>query len=192
MKKYLLALVMVLVLSGCSALDVQTNYDKDFDFKSLSTFTVLDAKKNDGNDFTRSRINKTLTKHLKNKGYSLVKEEDADFYLKFYLNVKISKETKTDSVTTKGIDLMLYCKPTDNAMTSCLVPYSLLTPPLQTNSTTVTTRTYDYEEGHLVVEVMDVKSRDIVWQGIAVDELSELSKNGEIVIENLLKDFPSK
>ena len=36
----------------------------------------------------------------------------------------------------------------------------------------VTTSTYEYEVGKLILEVVDVKSNNVVWQGISEDEFS--------------------
>ena len=74
-------------------------------------------------------------------------------------------------------------------------PYRL---PFDTTTTRVTTETYEYEEGHLLVELIYAKSNSVVWQGTAIDELSGLSTREKklayinMVIENLLKDFPQK
>jgi hypothetical protein len=62
----------------------------------------------------------------------------------------------------------------------------------------VTTRTNEYEEGRLVLEILDVKENRVVWQGIAKDRLSddytqqEKSDYLNKVISELFKDFPIK
>ncbi|OHD98475.1 MAG: hypothetical protein A3E21_00425 [Sulfurimonas sp. RIFCSPHIGHO2_12_FULL_36_9] len=62
----------------------------------------------------------------------------------------------------------------------------------------VTTRTHEYEDGSLVVEIFDVKENRVVWQGSAKDRLStgysqeEKSEYMNKVISELFKDFPAK
>ena len=182
MKKYILAITALFVLSGCSALSVQADYDKEFDFNSLSTFSVNYTHKQDTKDFTRSNISKALVKSLKAKGYSSVSDTESDFIVRFYLDFKQTSEVVSTYETTTTYPLIRRDKQGD------IIPFI---DPL-TTKTEVVTRKYDYEEGRLVVEIVDVKTNSVVWQGIAIDESSILLTDEEKLIEKLLKDFPLK
>lgn len=195
MKKYLLALVAIFVLSGCSALKVQTDYDEEFDFKSLSKFSIVYTKKDDSRNFTRDRISKSLSKHFENKGYSLVPKNEADFTLAFNLDFKKTLHTETNYETIVNYPPIL------NSSGLIVPDTALLNDPLYLQSlnntnTIVTKRTYEYEEGRLIVELIDIKTQTVVWQGVAIDEFRVLDTQEEKkeyidrVIGKLLKDYP--
>ena len=200
MKKYLLAIVSLLFLVGCSTLNVQTDYNEEFDFSSLSKFSVMYNKKDDGKDFTRGQISRALANQFRAKGYISTPKDEANFYLLFHLDVQTKSQVETNYETigiypSRGYGYRL-------TPVTTVPPVYIRDPYLSSldNGTTtrVTTQTYEYKEGRLVVELIDAKSNNVVWQGIAKDELSELStpekKSAYInmVLGKLLKDFPSK
>ncbi len=197
MRQWIIAIVLGLALSGCSALQVQTDYDREFDFSSLSKFNIIYIEKKDGKNFTRSRISKMLSKHLQDKGYISTDKEQADFYVMLHLDIQKKSEIQTN-YETMGMQPRIgyYRRPyMQDGMLSPL-GVELYRSPLDIQTTRVTTRTYDYEEGRLVVELVDVKTNAVVWHGVAEDELSELSTEKEksayinTVLEKLFIDFP--
>ena len=199
MRQWIIALVVGLVISGCSTLQVQTDYDQEFNFNSLSKFNVIYTEKKDGKDFTRSRISKILSRYLQGKGYTSTDKEQADFYVTLHLDIQKKSEIETN-YETMGIQPRIgyYGRP---YMQGAMHPPRGVYPygsSFDIQTTRVTTRTYDYEEGRLVVEVIDIKSNAVIWQGVAEDELSDLSTEKEKsayinkVIEKLFGDFPSR
>ncbi len=190
MRNLFLALVVVLI-SGCSTLQVQVDYDPEFDFSSLSSFAVVYNKKSDGKDFTRARISKALTSHIKEKGYRSVDKGEASFYVSIHLDIQKKSQVETN-YETMGIRPVFY-------------PYFRYNRYIGTSAmlgmepdVRVTTSTYEYEVGKLVIEVLDVTSKAVVWQGIAEDEISSNSspekKNAYInrVVKELFEDFPPR
>lgn len=198
MKQGFMAIMLALLISGCSTLQVQVDSDPEFDFASLSKFNVMYTKKNDDKDFSRSRISKMLEQYFQEKGYLSVSKEEADFYLIVHLDIQKKSEIETNYEILGVHPRLDYYR----------IPYVPGTAPVIYNdpyissldSTRVveTTRTYDYEEGRLVIELLDVKQNAVVWQGIAEDELSDLptqeAKTAYIqkVLDKLFRDFPSK
>ncbi len=188
---------MAFLVSGCSSLQVQVDSDPDFDFTSLSKFYVAYTKKDDGKDFTRSRISKMLTHYFEEKGYVAADKEEADFYLVFHLDVRERSEIQTDYETMNLYPRADYYN---------RLPYRAIASPrvypqpylMDDTRTVATTRTYEYQEGRLVVELLDVRQNAIVWQGIAEDELSDLpteeAKSAYInkVLDKMFADFPSR
>ncbi len=198
MKQWFIAVMVAFMVSGCSTLQVTVDSDPEFDFSTLSTFSVVYTNKEDGKDFTRSRIAKMLTQYFEQKGYAETEKEKADFYLMFHLDVKTKHQIETDYETMGLYPRMDYYyrrpyRPVGPPPPLYVDPY-----PLDGTMTVATTRTYDYEEGRLVVELLDVKHNAVVWQGIAVDELSNLptaeAKSAYIlkVLDKMFKAFPSK
>lgn len=196
MKKWLTTLVITLLLVGCSSLQVQVDHIPDYDFSSLSTFSVVYTKKNDGKDFNRARIANILETYMKNKDYKSVDKSKADFYITMHLHIqkKSQVETNYETIGIRPIRYPLL------QLDPILQPRGIRTPYVRTMEadTRVTERTYEYEEGKLILEIFDVNKNAVVWQGVAKDELStgltQEEKSAYIgnVIEELFKDFPPK
>ena len=199
MKKYLFMSMLLFLFIGCSTLRVQTDYDEKFNFKSFSKFAVIHSNKSDGKDFTRGKIARVLSNNFKAKGYSSSAKNEADFYVLFHLDIQKKSQVETN-YETMGLypPVRIYRHKIVPGRTH---PAYILDPyisPFNATTTRVTTQTYEYEEGHLLVELIDAKSNSVVWQGTAVDELSELSTKEErsayinMVVDSLLKEFPKK
>lgn len=190
MRNLFFAMVVVLFF-GCSTLQVQVDYDPEFDFSSLSSFSVVYNKKNDGKDFTRARIAKALTSHIQEKGYKSVEKAQASFYVSIHLDIQKRSQVETN-YETMGIRPVFYPYFRYNRYvgTSAMIG---MEPDVR-----VTTSTYEYEVGKLVIEVLDVTSKAVVWQGVAEDEFSSNTspekKDAYInkVVKELFEDFPPR
>lgn len=187
MHKVFIAFVVSFIITGCSTLSIQTDYDREFDFTLLSNFSVLYTKKDDGYNFTRSRINKTITKYFQEKGYSATSKEKADFYVLFHFNVKTIREIETTYDTMMIRPRAYYKRGNKVAFMNSPYLFPLFTDPF----VTTTTHTYEYEEGQLNLEILDVKTNTIVWQGRVVDDLSDISKQEQIdkIVDKLFEDL---
>lgn len=192
--KSLLFVILAIFISGCSSLQVSVDYDSKYDFRALSTFSVVYVKKNDNRNFTRGRISKILERYIEKKGYKKVDKSKADFYFIVHLNVTKKTQIETNYETI-GIQPTRFNRgylydPLDPRLNMVDAYY----PP----DVRVTTNTYEYKKGKLIIELFDVKQKEVVWQGIARDELSgefsqeEKSAYLNKVIKLLFKDFPNK
>lgn len=197
MKSWFIALVVAIFMSGCSTLEVQVDYDNEHDFSSLSTFAVVYKNQNDGRDFSRDRISRLVTAYMKNKGYENVEKSVADFYVIMHLDVqqKSQVETNYETIGIRPVPYMhLGAIRPIGAYPGTYVSGAMVMEP----DVRVTTRTNEYEEGRLILEVFNVKENRVVWQGIARDELSndytqqEKSDYLNRVISELFKDYPLK
>lgn len=198
MKKLIFAVLAVIFISGCSTLHVQVDYDPEYDFKSLSTFSVIYTKKGDTRDLARSRIARSLELYMEKKGYKSTKDKSqADFYFVLHLDVQTKQQVETNYINM-GINprLDIYGLPyifsqTDDDHKQALEQNL-------ESDIRATTRTYEYEESKLIIEVLDVKDNAVVWQGVAKDEISETYNHEEMsayisnVIKRLFDDFSSK
>jgi hypothetical protein len=193
MRKWLIILISVLIMGGCSTVLVQVDYDPEHNFSSLSTFNVVYTKKGDEKDFTRERISKLLSKYMQNRGYINTPKDKADFYITMHLDIqtKSQVETNYEAMGIGNIPSMYV------GLNNTTIGEQTIVLALEPD-TRVTTQTYEYEEGRVVFEVFDVKESRVVWQGIAKDELSmeynQQQKTDYInsVIDKLFKDFPTK
>ena len=191
MLKVLIASIVVLIIGGCSSLVIQSDHDKEFSFSSLSSFSVQYTKKDDSKDLIRKRVDRTLISFFEDKGYKSTTKEEADFYILFHLNIK-----KISEVVTNYDSMMIhpraYYLKTNHILNPLMKPYMFL--PFQDDRTRVSTYTYEYEKGELIIELFDTKSNTIVWQSIAKDVVSDISSQEQIkkIVEDMFKDFPSK
>ena len=68
MVKILSLFISMLVLAGCSRLDVSVDYDESYDFKSAKTFVVDSSAENSKNTLFAGRVTNALENELKLKG----------------------------------------------------------------------------------------------------------------------------
>ncbi|MDQ1245426.1 MAG: hypothetical protein QG565_1767, partial [Campylobacterota bacterium] len=146
-----------------------------------------------GRDFDRDRISRLVSAYMKDKGYENVEKNSANFYITMHLNVeqKSQMETNYETIGLRPVPYTYLGPNRPNPLRP--TPMIAMEPDVR-----VTTRTNEYEEGRLVLEVLDVKENRVVWQGIAKDRLSsdytqqEKSEYLNKVIAELFKDFPIK
>ncbi|WP_415396503.1 DUF4136 domain-containing protein [Sulfurimonas sp. CS5] len=190
----LLLVIVAILIGGCSSLQVSVDYDSKYNFKALSTFSVVYVRKNDNKDFARSRVSKVLERYIEEKGYKRVDKSKADFYFLVHLDIKKKTQIETNYETI-GIQPTRF---NNGYLYNPLEPRRNRRDNYYTPDVRVTTQTYEYEDGKLIIEVFDVKQKEVVWQSIAKDELSgrysQEEKNAYLnkVIKLMFKDFPSK
>ncbi|MDD2790945.1 MAG: DUF4136 domain-containing protein [Sulfurimonas sp.] len=194
MKNWFMLLIASIILGGCSSLQVSVDYDPKYDFKALSTFSVEYVKENDDKDFARSRVSKIVEEYIEEKGYKKVDKSMADFYLIVHLDVQKNSQVETNYETI-GIQPVIL---NEGRLYNPLNPHLHMRESYYAPDVRVSTNTYEYEEGKLIIEVFDVKQKEVVWQGVAEDEFSgdmsqeEKSTYFSKVVELLFKDFPTK
>ncbi len=193
MKKLFLWVIAALFIGGCSTLEVQVDYDNEHNFSTYSTFAVVYKNKDDGKDFDRDRIGRLASSYMKSKGYLDTDKSAADFYVTMHLDVVQKSQVETNYETI-GI------RPVPYTYLGATRPYPLRPSGMiaMEPDVRVVTRTDEYEEAKLILEILDVKENRVVWQGVAKDRLSERYNQQEKsdylnnVISELFKDFPTK
>ena len=192
MTKYILTTLISIFLVGCSTLEIQTDYNTEYNFSKLSKFDVTFNKKDDGKDFARSQTSRALTNKFKEMGYYNSSKQEADFYVVLHLDIQTKQQIETNYQTMDMYPNRHYYEQLNHKLNHPIYAQH------NNINTIITTQTYEYKESYLIVELVDAKSNDIFWQGSAEDELSNLSTQKEkseyinMVIGKLLKDFPKK
>lgn len=188
--KSILFIVVSILFTACSTLEVNVDYDPKYNFKNNSTFSVIYNDENNKKSLLGNRISTILIERLQLKGYKKVDKSKADFYFTVLLDIKNKKEIQIyyENIGFSSISRHRVYIPTRRGL-----GLDYYQPDLR-----VRTDTYEYKKGKLVIEAVDVKENTIVWQGIAEDELSKTLSHEErtsyinTIIGELLKDFPSK
>lgn len=170
-----ITLLFILLLSGCSTLQVQTDRDPEFDFTPLHLFAVVSAKKDGVTTLTQTRITEAITQTIQAKGYTPSDKEHADFIMTFHTDVTSKQQVVTDYQTVGFYPYYGYRAP-------MMVPVQ---------------REYNYDEGKIIIDALTPAERKIFWRGIAADELRGLETPRErveyihSVVEKLLESFPA-
>jgi hypothetical protein len=173
--KYLLYTFLFL-LSACSTVQVETDYNPGFDFGTLSSYAIVHKEKADDDTLKNGRIIRALRAGLNVRGYVEQDRETADFYVLFHTRVRSRTRIDTDY---EFVGLYPYRW------------YGYYAP-----MTLRTTRVSSYDEEKLIVDVVVPEGNRIVWRGMATDRTQDFDTPEERiayinrVIASLLDGFP--
>ncbi len=183
-RRCILGLFLVLLL-GCSTIQVSNDYNPSYDFRKLHSFVILYNKS--GESLAKERIVKALTEAFEAKGYKAASKDKADFYVVFHVNVtnkrQIVTDYKTIGVPYYGYGYYGHRHPYRYSGGTAVVPVY---------------REINYKEGKIVVDALDSKTKKIFWRGTATDRLKSLKTPEERweyikeVVTKLLASFPAK
>jgi len=187
-KGYLVALFS-LALTACSTVKVSTDYDQSADFTALKGFNWLpeSAKVEKENAYLNNRImdvriTKAIDKQLAAQGFSFSTAPD------FYVNYSITSEKKTNIRTYDNYSGY-------GPSWGWGVGYGHRGMSLNAHTET---RIDEYQQGSLVVDVIDPTSLELIWRGIGSKRLPESTDAAEMdklvadVVKSILSKFPPK
>jgi hypothetical protein len=170
-KIYLLFFVIV-IITGCSTISVNQDYDPAYDFSKLKTFGFIPITEEAGIDqLNATRLGDAIKANLTAKGYTL--SEQADFGIALFF----TKDTKTNIQSTGYGYGYGYGYRGYGGMGG---------------STYVT----QYEEGTLVIDFVDMAKQELVWRGVGTGALSdspsveERTANINNAVTQILGQFP--
>jgi hypothetical protein len=170
--RYYLLIALALFFTACSSISVDTDYNPAYDFHANKRF-VMAYKPVEGSDtLTDDRIMAAITAQMERKGFTHVKASSTALQVHF----KKSVTTKTEIETDYSYGMYPYGR--RGAM---LMP-----------TTTVST----YEEGKLVIDIVDPSTDKVVWRGIGTDSLDSFDTPAERtayindVIAQIMQNFP--
>ena len=177
MIKKLTFVLSLLLLVGCSTLNVSVDYDETYDFKNVKSFAIDIAASNSKNTLFNERVFNALKNDLELKNYKNSTKEDADLIFVFYVSVKDKQSIHTSYSGYGGY--RRYGGLGGGMMMS-------------------TTNTYEYQEGTLVIDALSPKTKKIVWRGVGVKELKDYdtpAQRTEAVnkaVKKIMEKFPTK
>jgi len=170
---YLLLITLItLFISACSTLTTSVDYDTHYNFEKIRTFSIVHKTKEGENTLTNERIEKALTSVLNAKGLKKVSPENADLVFLYHTNV----QNKTDIYTD----------------------YQMVGYGRYGGMVISTPRTYNYDEGKLIIDAYNPKTNKTVYRVVAIDELPEKKTPQEReeyiqkIINKTLETFPPK
>ena len=178
MIKFLSLLMTTLLFVGCSTLEVSVDYDDSYDFKSAKTFAIVKNSEMPEDTLTNDRIINAIKNDLELKKYNQVAVEKADLIVVFYL--KIKDKSQVSSSFSGGLGYRGYGRGYGYG-----------------GGMMASTHTYEYEEGTLIVDALNTKTKKIVWRAIGVKELNNLetpAQRTEAVnkaVKKIMEKFPT-
>jgi len=178
--QYFTCVFILVGLQACSGITVSQDYDQNFRFTGLKTFTWKSNVNNEyglkDNDLVDGRIRKAVEDGLSAKGYNHIDSENPDFYISYHMTVeqKISNSNVSGGITVGsgsygrygGIGI----------------------------GTGSTVRAYD--QGTLLIDVTEAATGRLIWRGTSTQIVSEHSspeKTTEVVnatVAKMLEQFP--
>jgi len=176
MKTHLVACMLIclgLMVSCATIYDVKYDYDKQTDFTALKTYDWIAVPDQAGmDDLSLQRVKKAVDAELMAKGLKK-RSADPDFLIAEHIGSK-DKVQVTDwgyQYGAHGRYMGGYWGPRNVS-------------------------TYEYEEGWLILDFVDAKSKNLIWRGTAKAEVQNIDspeKSEQLInkaVKEILKKYP--
>ena len=168
-KSSLFILTITLAVSCAPAVKVTIDYDRSANFSTYKTFTVDNFRTN-VNDLDSRRIGNSIRSEMIKKGYA-----ESDNNPDLVVNViSVLKDKKYISATGNGGYGPFGYWVGDNAVA----------------------RIYDYKDGSLIIDVVDIKTNRLLWEGKGNAEMIQQPKNPDEAIgkavAKIMNAFPPR
>jgi hypothetical protein len=164
-------ILAALFITGCTTISVNQDYDPAYDFAKLKTYGFIPITEEAGIDqLNATRLGDAIKENLNAKGYTL--SENADFGIALFF----TKDTKTSIQSTGGYGYGYGYRGYGGMGGSTYVS--------------------QYDEGTLVIDVVDMAKQELVWRGIGTGVISdnpsveERTANINYAVTEILTQFP--
>ncbi len=173
MRKYALLIILTLIFAiGCSSTRVAVDFDENFDFSQLQKFAFVKPpqQKTPGvihDPLFIKKAKNEIAAQLTKRGFELANSRrEADFLIAFYATTKNKVQ-----ITPPTYHIGRYGR-------------RWVTPG----------HAYHYKQGTLIIDIVDKKSKELVWRGVGTGVLDRDKpiKNLIEAVRDVLKDFPPK
>lgn len=168
-----LVLVLVLVLSSCSAVKVTTDYDAQVDFSRFNTFAFYKPgiDKADISDLDKKRVLRAIEAELLAKGF--VKSENPEMLVSFFTKSRERVNVNQNNINSGWGWGMGWNPWMMNGRNNINVS--------------------QFTEGTLFVDFIDKEKKELVWQGIGTGALKiQNREKKEARIKEFVKEIISK
>ena len=170
---------LIALAAGCTTIKVASDFDPEADFSKLHSYAIHAAPADAvtdprvDNSLLDERIRAALDTELSAKGFQKLRGGSPDFLVSFHVGV----QSKLD-VTTLNRSYPYY-----GGYYGAWGGYS-------------ETMVREYEQGTLIIDVIDPSTGNLIWRGSAQSEVKDLktpearTKRINVVVERVLKNFP--
>lgn len=174
MKKYYIVLTLfVLIFTSCSSVRVVTDYDRSQNFSNLKTYAFLKdgVDKTKINDLDKRRILRAIDKNLLEKGFQ--KSNNPDLFINIF-----TKERQEINIYNQNLNMPGWGWGWGWG------------PSLGWNQTSVSRAS----NGTLYIDIINAKTRELIWQGSGEGILtSDIRKKEERInefVKSILDKYP--
>lgn len=180
--------LLAVLLAGCSTMDVTTDYDPGAVFEGMKRYAWLPEPRKatgdpriDDNKLLDQRIRKAVEDQLEFKGYTL-STSDPDFLVGYHVSLD-----KRQSVQVLN-DYYGYGPGWGYRYGAAYRPMGYAGAP--------DTYVYEYEEGTLILDIVNPANRELMWRGAASDEVhfkntpQESEAQIRTAVQAMLERFP--
>lgn len=172
----ILILIIIVILYSCSGINVETDYDTQYNYAALKTYNWADIDETeDANVLTgktdvyeRARI--AVNRSLMAKGYKIAVNQESDFLVDAYLDIEEIKnvvDNRPAGRGSRGGDLDFY----ENIV----------------------------NEGTLIIDIITPDNTYVIWRGVGMAEVSDpdeyetketKQQRADYIIYQILEEFP--
>lgn len=156
------SLILTLLLSACSSLQTQYDYDPDIDFSQYKSFAWVDTSDKQNTPYhldglMDQRVKSAVNTELQAKGFKQVAKTEADLLVNYL--TKVDKKMNVDTFNTQYGYYPYYGRFGMTPMTDHQAVVS------------------EYKVGTLIIDLVDRKTGHLVWRGSVEKTLDENSND---------------
>jgi len=184
MLKTSLLSIIILIVSGCSTIQVTSEYNSKRDFSDLKSYAWFNDKDSPSdnlrinNELVIGSVRDAIKESLVSKGFVETARDQADFLISWFgaIEQKVKIENITNFYAPYGYGT-LYRDPALNTQAQAKV-------------------IKEYEKGSLIIDFLDPKSNTLMWRGIGQDRIVEgqsvenIKENLHLAVSQILANFP--
>lgn len=172
MKRLIAALLTVLFWAGCSSIHVSVHYDEEIDFRQYRTFRFhrpgmrAEGRGPAGNPLFTKEVMDEIRPLLETRGFQEAAQgEEPDFLVIFYASVRNRRDWVAPTYRVGRWGRVHRTSPG---------------------------HVVHYKEGTLVIDIVDSRKKELIWQGIGRGLLDRDRPAGDLVdaARRVLEGFP--
>ncbi|WP_136809418.1 DUF4136 domain-containing protein [Desulfosediminicola flagellatus] len=184
MRNIVLFIVVVVMMSGCSTVEVKHNVASPSKLYGFQYFAWVESGEASGDVRAKNpKIDKyvrtAVEKELIMKGYSKVEPEHANFLVSWFGRVeeKVKEQTISHFYRSYGYGALA------GKMKDTVAEGAIKT---------------SYDEGTLVLDILDNKDKEVVWRGVGTDTIVDGMNDSQIAayinksVRMIVADFPDR
>lgn len=169
------ALLSLAMLGACRGYNVTYDYDVTASYAKYKTFDYYTSKKGTGGttSLMDKRVRAAVEKELQAKGFTMDTKADPDFLVTYY---PVVTNHKVRTTVRSGWGWGWGYRPFYGGMGVS------------------SSQVHNYKEGTIVIEIVDFKSNQMIWQGAAAGALTGLNnpEDADEVVPKAVRDILAK
>ena len=189
MKNLVVYIVLAVMSTACSSVQVITDYDTSANFRDYESFEIASVNGDLPdeplvNELNLNRVKRAIVNEMLARGYEEKAQGEGDLSVNIYIKVETIPQS---TMVYNGPYFPYYGRFRLYRHWGYYDYYGV-------NWVYSDVQTRNYKEGTLVVDLVDVKNSKLVWHGVATSTLGTFKKNPEPkineTISRMFKSYP--